>query len=484
MKHTTAKYILNTSHDFFISDLYINRVYIDWVHKKKYKIHNMSSTAVTNVYPVRMNSSLSLAGPLYAGGTRTLVTLSQVGTVLVGVSGDFVPDMQGGVVTYNDGSTAFVSKYLNAFSMLSSNSLNKNQQSVSIVYGGTQLSESGLSSPTLNTTNLEVVNLSAVDVSASGNVTAGGSVTSATVNTADIQASGNVNVTGNLSIGGAVVVNSIATTGDITAGGNLSGQNITAVTGLTSPTITSTTSTTDTMNVNSLTTTSQLAVGAGGVTSAGTVTVNTGGVSVPIGDVSVPTGSVSALNITSTGTLNVTGAVSVSSIGGKGRIAVSNGTNLVGKPVGNFGAPVLYDASTSTGLTSTSPAFSSSTPTVSGFTGGTVNVSLLRTGRIATMTMSVFPQMTNTSGANSNLLYTLNFPSGFGISVTNTKYAIQIVINSTTQTGVLVIEKLSPTSFYVAVDRINIPGPGLALSFAPGDTVLMPQTCVSYVCDG
>lgn len=443
------------------------------------------TTIVSSTYSTRIEGPLSVKGPTYSGSTTATATLSQVGTVLVGVSGDFIPAMQGGAVTYSDGTVSFISKYLNAFSMLSTDNINKSQQSATIVYGGTQLTASGISATTVNTTTLEVVNLNATDVNASNNVTAGGNVTATgSVITSDIQASGNVDVTGNLTIGGAVVVNSIATTGDITAGGNLSGQNVSAVVSMSSPSITTTSSTTDSLTVNNLASTGQLAVGPGGATSAGPVTVSAGGLTVSTGSVNVPIGSVTAQNITSTGTLNVTGNISLSSLGGKGRIAVSNGTNLVGKTIGSFGAPVLYDASTSTGLTSTSPSFSTSTTTVSGFTGGTMNVGITRIGRLCMLTTSVFPQMTNTSGVNSNFLFTVNFPSGFGASFNNTKYAVQIVINGATQTGVMVIESLSPTSFYIAVDRINVPGPGLALSFAPGDTIILPQTCVSYVSTG
>src|SRR5689334_23222614 len=116
---------------------------------------------------------LEVAGFIESGSAKLVTELSQAGTTVVGTNGDFVVGMQGGIISYANGDTAFIVAFVSAFSLTVTPALTKSAQNATIIYGGYQSNSSGVSAPNVSTTNLVAISLSATDITAFHDVNVG-----------------------------------------------------------------------------------------------------------------------------------------------------------------------------------------------------------------------------------------------------------------------------------------------------------------------
>jgi hypothetical protein len=481
---------------------------------------------------VAINGYLDVQDYITTGSTLVTTTISQVGTAVVGSLGDFVSGMQGGVIRYADGTTAFITNYISQFVVTAQPSQNKTSQSATISYGGTEINENGMSSGNINTTNLTTINLNSTNINASNNIVAGNNITSNSINSATLSTTGDITAGGNLVVGGALVVDNISVVGNIVAGGDIQGTNLDATNNVvaantvqgnivnsvtdivaggdvqstnvltnnviannvqsTTATFTNVNITGDavvngtvqTNNLDVLNTLSanQLSAGAGGVTSIGNISTTNGNITTTNGAMNALTMQATTINVT--GNLNATGTVNISNVNTKGEIPVSNGSSVVGFGPGSNGGVIMYDSAQTTGLTSTSPTFSSTVNAMGGMTGGTLNFSLLRIGRIGICTFQVFPQMSNGGGGATTMTRNFTVNTAFTPTDDGAVYPIQIIINGATQTGLVQLGSIGAGSIQISLAPINNPLPSITPSFNPGDTVQTPVCSFVYKCSG
>jgi hypothetical protein len=314
-------------------------------------------TQPTIDFDVKINGFLEISELITIGSVRQNTILSQIGTMVIGTLGDFIPAMQGGVIQYADNTTAFIVAFINSFSLTVSPSQTKSQQTTVITFGGLQLDKSGASVNNVNTTNLITVTLSATNINAFNDITAGNNITAAgALNSTTLNITGNATVGGSVTIVGPVNVTSISASGNITAGGTvqgfdiiannditagatIQGTDVTATANITAgaavqgnvvnatTTITAGTTvsgvdiiatntvsatdisasnqiTSDTLTTTGVINTPNIIVGGGGIQSAGNISSTNGAFTTVNGNISTTNGNIQGNNITATGTMS------------------------------------------------------------------------------------------------------------------------------------------------------------------------------------
>lgn len=444
---------------------------------------------------VKINGILEISKFISIDSTRHASTVSQIGTTVIGSLGDFSVSMQGGVIQYINGTTVFIVGYINPFSLVVSPSQTESEQDVVVIFGGAQISGSGVAASNINTNNLTSVALSATNITAFndinafnnitatntlignslntvGNATIGGNITvNGTVNLNNVAVAGNITAagivqggevisTGDVTATGTVQGSIVNSTGNITAAGNIQSTNITATNNINSAnfvasnniTATGTVTGTNLVATNQITTNNftstgtivapTISAGAGGVQSTGNISTTNGNITTTNGNITSTAGTIQSNNVIVTGTLSAQGPVRLTStVNAKGEIAVSDGTSITGQAVGTFGSPLYYNTGSATGLSSGTVyggTINWNNPT--GWTiggGGTFRVNLIRLGQIAIVSIS--PTATNyTNNSGGNLSFTAGYGTMAGAFLPSAGFqqytvAIQGIINGTVQ---------------------------------------------------
>ena len=309
-----------------------------------------------------------------------------------------------------------------------------------VMAGNDVIATNAVNSGSLNVTNNATVGgnititgvVMVVNITATGNISANGTITGGTVNSNNnINAVATitgltVNATGNVNAGGTVTGAAVTSTGvlsgdnanitnNLTVGGNATATNVIATTNIQSVTLQTT----------GLLTAQQVSAGGGGIQSNATISTTNGNITTTNGNITSSNGTVQGNTVQSAGAMistgpmtaqtsmtvngafTVNGTLSFPSIAGtKGEILVSNGTNVVSQTVGTDGSPVIYNSSTSTGLSSSTPTIGPiGGAAVGGFTGGSVSYTGYRVGQLGGAIFTGTNTLTNTSGGGTTYVF-------------------------------------------------------------------------------